>query len=484
MGLFNRLVKTGKENTQSKSIEQNSVNIENYKDVTFKYEDAIINVRIKPITVKKLADLKQYKSNPEELVSLIIQNCLVNKQDNKQYTIDQVKILFKNGLANALALKCLEVSNIPIEKNKTKTNVSSEESIKKVSTTIKQTNGKVKEIDEKQILNIKQESTDEKPIDIEAVKRYHSDKKRSSEKNNSEEITMEYLDILRKDFPEIQRWNKFLYEHNQQALKSLEEGDIEKATSILEENITVLADTPVTYSYLVEIYRLNEDYDNELRICNQAIDLIPSPKREEYINRKEEVINRKNNKGAFSGDEELNEMIKRLEKSRIKSYLLKGYYQTDEYKKEKEFLKNAQKEYLENNPTDFLLRGAIEYGISLSSAYNSSEDMKSLLTLSGNGKYLEEKGEYESAISVYEEANKLDKKIFPNANQPKMEKRIEICNKKIKKQKIKELETKAKELEKIDPIQSIGLYSELNKLNPNLKKYDKRIEILNRKIEN
>ena len=52
----------------------------------------------------------------------------------------------------------------------------------------------------------------------------------------------------------------------------------------------------------------------------------------------------------------------------------------------------------------------------------------------------------------------------------------------MQKQKIKDLETKAKELEKTDPKQAIEIYNELNLLNPNLKKYDKRIEILNKKI--
>ena len=56
-----------------------------------------------------------------------------------------------------------------------------------------------------------------------------------------------------------------------------------------------------------------------------------------------------------------------------------------------------------------------------------------------------------------------------------------MCEIKNHRSKIKDLEIKAKEMEKTDPTQAIELYNKLNILNPNLKKYDKRIEKLNKK---
>ena len=370
----------------------------------------------------------------------------------------------------------------------------------------------------KETLEQKPKNTNDKPYDLEYVKKFYSERNESMkmdyEPNNNptnifdienqmkkweeenhplteeekEKVLNRYIEILEeksgkleKYNMEIHRWIEFLYTNNQQALKYLENGDIEKATSILEENVTALADTPATYDYLVDIYRFNEDYDNELRICNQAIELIgDSKKREYYINRKEEIIKRKHNDGTFSGAEELDELIKREEKLHMKSHLTKDYYSL-EYKEEQKAIENAKKEYLEKNPTNFLLIGTKVIGINWSSIYRESEDIQFLLSFAGEGKYLEEKGEYEKAIPIYEKANKIAQNTY-YCNNKQINQRIKVCKNKVQKQKIKDLETKAKELEKTDPKQAIEIYNELNLLNPNLKKYDKRIEILNKKI--
>lgn len=360
----------------------------------------------------------------------------------------------------------------------------------------------------------KQKATNDKPYDIEYVKKFYSERNKDSEidyeSNNTfnlednmkkweeenhpltEDEKIKVLDRfieimdeetgkLEKYNMEISKWIKFLYTNNQQAKKFIEAGDIEKATSILEENVTALADTPATYSYLVDIYRFNEDYDNELRICNQAIDLIGDPKkREYYIIRKEEIIKRKNNEIIYSDDEELEEIIKREEKLYLRTYLTKDYH-SPEYHKEEKAIKTAKKEYIEKNPTNFLLLGIDFYGINWSSLYMESEEKKTVITFTGEGKYLEEKGEYEKAIEIYEKANKIAENTYHYYNK-KINQRIKVCENKILKQKIKELETKAKELEKTSPKQAIEIYDELNILNPNLKKYDKRIEILNKRI--
>ena len=152
MGLFNRLMKKGKENKQTETIDQENIKIEYYEDITFKFKDANVNVRIKPISLENFAKYNKYRSAPEELVYMIIQNCLINKQDNNQFTLEQVKQLFKFDLATALALKCLEVSNIPIDKYRTKNNEDSEETIKKVEENNEQ-------------------KDDDKPFDEEIIKR-------------------------------------------------------------------------------------------------------------------------------------------------------------------------------------------------------------------------------------------------------------------------------------------------------------------------
>ena len=45
------------------------------------------------------------------------------------------------------------------------------------------------------------------------------------------------------------------------------------------------------------------------------------------------------------------------------------------------------------------------------------------------------------------------------------------------------MELEAKELEKTDPLEAIKKYQELNELNSGLKKYNKRIEIIERKLK-
>ena len=462
MGLFNRLMKKGKENKQTETIDQENIKIEYYEDITFKFKDANVNVRMKPISLENFAKYNKYRSAPEELVYMIIQNCLINKQDNNQFTLEQVKQLFKFDLATALALKCLEVSNIPIDKYRTKNNEDSEETIKKVEENNEQ-------------------KDDDKPFDEEIIKRSLSDMK-EAQKNilNPYKNQPKRLDIDKVN-SETTKWRLFLNKNNSLAYESLKEGNIEKAISLFEENVNAWDTEGTPYANLVRLYCFNEDYDNEIRICDSAIEnLFGDNKIKDYIIRKEDAINRKNNKVKLNIDEELYNLILKEKRFFLSSSLDHEYYQTNAYKEEQNFIKAAKKEYLEKHPTNFLLLGAD--GASWFSCYTDIEDMKSLRILNGKGKFFEEQEEYEQAILIYQEAYDLEKKIFPNANRNQIENRIKVCNNKIKKRKIKELEVKAKELEKIDPAQAIGLYDELNILNPNLKKYNKRIEILNKKI--
>lgn len=282
---------------------------------------------------------------------------------------------------------------------------------------------------------------------------------------------------------ELNKWHMYINKNNKEAIAHLYAGDIDKATECFEKNISALDITTISYSYLTDIYRYNEDYENELRICEQAINsLISSPYLINYIERRPEIIRILNNEGTFSDNAELYKIIKQEEKFYIKHNIIKGYYQSEEYKADKETLTTAKKEYLENNPKDFLLMGTKIYSRRWSELYRQSKEELELLANCGGGRYLEDQERYEDAIFVYERANKIAKELYPNKEETLVDKRIKVCENKINKQQIKQLEAKAKELEKTEPAKAIELYDKLNVLNPNLKKYDKRIEILSKKV--
>lgn len=298
-----------------------------------------------------------------------------------------------------------------------------------------------------------------------------------------EEISHEEAEKSRYRTNEINKWQEYINKNNREAEQYLYAGDIDKATECFEKNISALDITTISYSYLDDIYTYNEDYENELRICDQAIDsLRGSPYRKYYIAKRSEVQKIINNQGTFSDNTELYKIIKQEEKFHIKGSIIKDYYQSDEYKADKEALTSAKKEYLENNPKDFLIVGTKIYSRRWSELYSQSKEELELLANCGGGRYLEDQERYEDALVVYERANNIAKELYPNNEETLVDKRINVCKNKIKKQEIKQLEAEAKEMEKTDPKEAIELYNKLNVLNPNLKKYDKRIEILNNKI--
>ena len=51
-----------------------------------------------------------------EFNTLLIHECVLNKFDNKPFTVEQINKLFTGGLANALTIKCIEVSGIVLDK--------------------------------------------------------------------------------------------------------------------------------------------------------------------------------------------------------------------------------------------------------------------------------------------------------------------------------------------------------------------------------
>lgn len=101
--------------------EQKILNNEFYEDCEVPYRDAIVKVRIQPITQEELVMITKKTGNRQGdagVNSQILQQCILNKHDNKRFTLEQINKLFTGGLAAKLTAKCLEVSGIPMDKKK------------------------------------------------------------------------------------------------------------------------------------------------------------------------------------------------------------------------------------------------------------------------------------------------------------------------------------------------------------------------------
>ena len=97
--------------------EQKILNNEYYEDVSVPYKDYNINVRIRPISQAKFVKISKNKNamKSAEFNSLLLKECILNKYDNKHFTLDQINRLFTGGLATVLTLKCMEVSGISLD---------------------------------------------------------------------------------------------------------------------------------------------------------------------------------------------------------------------------------------------------------------------------------------------------------------------------------------------------------------------------------
>ena len=94
--------------------EEKITNNEYYEDVDVEYKDLILHVRIKPISQLEFSKITRNMnmSNGVEYNSKLIQKCVINKYDNKPFTLDQINKLFTGGLASIVAKKCCEISGI------------------------------------------------------------------------------------------------------------------------------------------------------------------------------------------------------------------------------------------------------------------------------------------------------------------------------------------------------------------------------------
>ena len=100
-----------------KQTEDKILNNEYYEDCEVPYKDALIKVRIKPLSQARFVELSKNKRALEtaEFNTLLLHECVLNKFDNKPFTIEQINKLFTGGLATALTMKCIEVSGINID---------------------------------------------------------------------------------------------------------------------------------------------------------------------------------------------------------------------------------------------------------------------------------------------------------------------------------------------------------------------------------
>lgn len=178
--------------------------------------------------------------------------------------------------------------------------------------------------------------------------------------------------------------------------------------------------------------------------------------------------------------------LKKLEEEYMNGHLSKT--------KKKE-LDRQWKKYLKENPTDYETIGLLEYNQWFWLDTPPSNDERKLLRLIGEAKYNEDHNQLKKAVDLYRQANDLyfriyggelhaieletGRKLAPQIT----EKKLKRCEGMLFRQEIKELENKAKKLEKSNPREAIKIYEELNEKKPGMKKYNKRIEILNRKLK-
>ena len=168
------------------------------------------------------------------------------------------------------------------------------------------------------------------------------------------------------------------------------------------------------------------------------------------------------------------------------------YYFSEESKIKGKQLYHDKKEYVKNNPRDYEIVAAQMFQVLWDYVDELPSEERKIFTLTGKGKYYEDRGEYEKAIGYYQQADDLTMEVCKDDIAElvkdygpgdylycaKLRQRIRVCQKPL----IKNLEVEAKSLEKSNPGEAIKIYQELNRLKPGLKKYNKRIEICKKKI--
>lgn len=138
----------------------------------------------------------------------------------------------------------------------------------------------------------------------------------------------------------------------------------------------------------------------------------------------------------------------------------------------------------------YIFKGLEVFQLIEDMAYMSSPEDLEVYRLTGMAKELEEQGNYKEAIELYTKADEIYYPLHKDEMEElskeygegdyllhaRLKNRIHYCNTSINLIRIKELETKAKQLEETNPKEAIKIYEELNILKPGLKKYNKRIK--------
>lgn len=187
--------------------------------------------------------------------------------------------------------------------------------------------------------------------------------------------------------------------------------------------------------------------------------------------------------------------LKKREENQFTKMMDREYYFSEESKIEAHKINQLKEEYLQENPKSYELIAANLFSYNWSGIPDNSE--REIFKLVGEGKYNENQGHYSKAIELYQKADDLTLKLCKDdlqeiiaENGPGdylytrvIRQRIRICEGYILRNKCKVIEDEARGLEESDPLRAIKMYEELNVLRPGMKKYDKRIEIINRKLK-
>lgn len=168
-----------------------------------------------------------------------------------------------------------------------------------------------------------------------------------------------------------------------------------------------------------------------------------------------------------------------------------GYYGSEISRVEFRTLKSYQRDYIKRNPTDYKTRGAEASSFLWRTVdVDMPDEEVEIYTIIGKGLYYEQDLEdYEKAIEIYQKAYDLAWIFLKDELEEIIKERgdgdylmtgyivgrMNACKHKILRAEIVKLEAEAKEMEEINPTEAIKLYEKLNEINPNLKKYNKRI---------
>lgn len=114
--------------------EQKILNNEYFEDVDIEYKNAILHVRIRPISQSRFVQISKNKTalDNAEFHTLIVKECVLNKHDNKPFTREQIDKFFDGGLVAILSFKCMQLSGIAISEEQLRSVTLSKEQLQEL----------------------------------------------------------------------------------------------------------------------------------------------------------------------------------------------------------------------------------------------------------------------------------------------------------------------------------------------------------------